>query len=108
MVGTAAISSTCRYEISRYSAMRNAAAPSVGGEIRAPRPAADNIPPAVSAEYPARRSIGHATEPSITVVATPDPDTVPSRNPASVTARPGAARDGERDATARAHSTKNQ
>ena len=84
-----AITRTWRYEICRNSAMRNAAAPSVGGDSSAPMPAADSIAPAVSAEYPARRRIGHATDPSITVVATPLPETVPSRKPATVTDRPG-------------------
>ena len=69
--------------------MRNAAAPSVGGESSAPMPAADRIAPAVSAGYPAPRSSGQDTEPSITVVATPLPDTVPRRKPAT---RHGAAR----------------
>ena len=71
--------------------MRNAAAPSVGGESSAPIPAADRMAPPVSGRYPARRSSGQATDPSMTVVATPLPDTVPRRNPASVTDRPGAA-----------------
>src|SRR5262245_14723155 len=74
----------------RYSAMRNAAAPRVGGDSNAPMPDAASIPPAVSAPNPTRRMIGHATEPSVTVVATPLPETVPSRNPASVTDRPAA------------------
>ena len=87
------MTSTCRYEICRNSAMRNAAAPSVGGDRIAPMPAAERIAPPTSGGYPARRSSGHATDPSITVVATPLPETVPSRNPASVTVRPGAAPD---------------
>ena len=33
------------------------------------------------------------TDPSVTVVATPEPDTVPSRKPASVVVRPGPVRD---------------
>src|SRR5688572_9708706 len=71
--------------------MRNAAAPSVGGESSAPMPEAASIAPAVSAPKPTRFKIGQATEPSVTVVATPDPETVPSKNPASVTDRPAAA-----------------
>ena len=86
------MTSTCRYEMRRYSAMRNAAAPSVGGESSAPMPEAASIAPAVSAAKPTRRSTGHATDPSVTVVATPLPETVPSRNPASVTERPADAR----------------
>src|SRR6187455_42169 len=82
------MSSTSRYEMRRYSAMRNAAAPSVGGESKAPMPDAASMAPAVSGANPTRRISGHATEPSVTVVATPLPDTVPSRNPASVTERP--------------------
>ncbi len=80
--------STFKYEMPRYSAMRNAAAPSVGGERIAPMPDAASIAPAVSGANPTRRSTGHATDPSVTVVATPLPETVPSRNPASVTERP--------------------
>ena len=38
------------------------------------------------------RSSGHVTDPSVTVVATPEPDTVPSRKPASVVVRPGPVR----------------
>src|SRR5690242_4827533 len=87
--------------------MRNAAAPSVGGDSSAPMPAAERIAPAVSALYPARRSSGHDTDPSITVVATPLPDTVPSRNPASVTVRPGAEPERERPIAAMAQLMKN-
>ena len=47
------------------------------------------------------RSSGQATLPSVTVVATPEPETVPSRKPASADVRPGpvrrAAEGGERD-----------
>src|SRR5947208_369167 len=68
--------------------MRNAAAPRVGGESKAPMPEAASMAPAVSGVNPTRRMTGHATDPSVTVVATPLPDTVPSRNPASVTDRP--------------------
>src|SRR5262245_35193052 len=76
--------------------MRNAAAPSVGGEMSAPMPAADRIAPATSGRYPAPRRSGHATDPSITVVATPLPETVPRRNPATATVRPGAAPERDR------------
>src|SRR5215210_2107552 len=75
----------------RNSAIRKAAAPKVGGDSSAPMPAAERIAPAVSGLNPARRRSGQETDPSITVVATPLPDTVPSRKPASVTVRPGAA-----------------
>src|SRR4029078_11323165 len=91
MVGIVVITSTCRYEMRRYSAMRNAAAPSVGGESNAPIPEAASIAPAVSALMPTRFMSGQATDPSVTVVATPLPETVPSRKPASVTERPVAA-----------------
>ena len=64
-------------------------------------PAAARMPPPLSRGYPARRRTGQATLPSETAVAVPEPDTVPSRKPASVTVRPGAARRpperGERD-----------
>src|SRR5215217_5631195 len=100
-----AITRICRYEICKNSAMRKAAAPSVGGDSSAPMPAADSIAPAVSAEYFARRRIGQATEPSITVVATPLPETVPRRNPATVTDRAGAA--AERPLAASAQLMKN-
>ena len=69
--------------------MMNAAAPSVGGERIAPMPEAARIPPPSSFGYPALRSSGQATEPSVTVVATPEPETVPSRKPASALVRPG-------------------
>ena len=70
--------------------MRNAAAPSVGGESSAPMPrgrenrAAHRGPIAGTTQQRPR------DRPSITVVATPLPETVPSRKPASVTVRPGA------------------
>jgi hypothetical protein len=48
MVGTTAHTSTVRYGTPRYSAMMNAAAPSVGGDRIAPIPAAASIPPAFS------------------------------------------------------------
>jgi hypothetical protein len=73
--------------------MMNAAAPSVGGDRMAPMPAAASTPPPCAFGYPALRRSGHDTLPSVTVVATPDPDTVPSRKPASVTVRPGPALD---------------
>ena len=71
--------------------MRNAAAPRVGGDRIAPMPPADRIAPPTSAGYPALRNSGQATDPSMTVVATPLPETVPSRKPAIVTVRPGPA-----------------
>src|SRR5215470_3019694 len=79
---------TSRYEIFRNSAMMNAAAPSTGGERIAPSPPAASNPPAASFPYPDFSSMGHATDPIVTVVATPDPDGPPSRNDASTTARP--------------------
>src|SRR6476646_1655603 len=82
---------TSRYEIFKYSAMMNAAAPSTGGERIAPRPPAASSPPAASFWYPDFASIGHATEPIVTVVATPDPDGPPSRNDDSTTVRPAPA-----------------
>ena len=101
------MTSTCRYEMRRNSAIRNAAAPSVGGDSSAPIPAADSIAPATSGRKPARRRSGHATDPSITVVATPLPETVPNRKPASVTVRPGAAGDRDRPIAAMAQLMKN-
>src|SRR3954465_5596458 len=83
-----AISSTSRYEIFRNSAMMNAAAPSTGGEMIAPRPPAASRPPASALLEPTFNNIGAATAPSVTVVATPDPEGPPSRNEASVTVRP--------------------
>ena len=71
--------------------MMNAAAPSAGGQMMAPMPAAERIAPPMAGAYPARFSIGHATDPSVTVLATPLPETVPSSSPATVTARPGPA-----------------
>src|SRR6266536_2678428 len=86
-------SSTVRYDVCRYSAMMNAAAPSVGGDRIAPMPDAASRPPAFSRGYPARRRIGHVIAPRLTVVAVPEPDTVPSRKPDSAAVRPGAVRD---------------
>jgi hypothetical protein len=54
-------------------------------------PPAASSPPADAGSYPARLSSGHATEPSVTVVATPEPEGPPSRKEASVTARPALA-----------------
>src|SRR4029077_8022010 len=101
------ITSTLRYEMCRNSAMMNAAAPSVGGLMMAPMPAAEGQAPAVSASYPERLRSGHPTDPSVTVVATPLPDTVPSRPPAIVIARPGPAPPPERPTAASDHSRKN-
>src|SRR5689334_1188116 len=97
--------STDRYVTSRYSAMMNAAAPSVGGDRIAPMPDAASNPPAFSLGYPAFFSIGHVTAPSDTVVAVPEPETVPSRNPAVAAVRPGAVRDFRK--AAKLMSTKN-
>src|SRR5450432_2805304 len=88
MVGIVAILITSRYEMFRYSAMMKAAAPSTGGERIAPRPPAARSPPAASFAYPDFLSIGYATVPIVTVVATPEPDGPPRRNEASTTARP--------------------
>ncbi len=87
--------------------MMNAAAPSVGGLMIAPIPAAESIAPAVSASYPDRLSSGHPTEPSVTVVATPLPETVPSSPPAIVIARPGPAPPPDFPTAASDHSRKN-
>ena len=87
--------------------MRNAAAPIVGGARMAPMPLADRMPPPISGENPARRSIGHATAPRVTVVATPLPETVPSRNPDMVTVRPGPAPLDERPNADMVHVMKN-
>ena len=57
----------------------------------APIPLADRMPPPTSGENPARLSRGQAIAPNVTVVATPLPETVPSRNPDKVTVRPGPA-----------------
>src|SRR6201991_2639368 len=90
MVGIVAIQITSRYEIFKNSAIRNAAAPSTGGDRIAPKPPAASRPPASFFPYPALRSIGVATEPRVTVVATPEPDGPPSRNDDSTTVRPAA------------------
>src|ERR1700754_2046523 len=90
MVGIVAIQITSRYEIFRNSAIRNAAAPSTGGDRIAPRPPAASKPPAAFFSKPALASIGAATVPIITVVATPEPEGPPSRNEDSTTVRPAA------------------
>src|ERR671928_400748 len=82
---------TARYEIFRNSAIRKAAAPSTGGDRIAPMPPAASNPPADALSYPAFASSGHATEPIVTVVATPDPDGPPRRNDESTTVRPAPA-----------------
>ena len=56
----------------------------------APIPPAARSPPAEALSYPARARRGQATEPSVTVVATPEPEGPPRRNEASVTVRPAA------------------
>src|SRR5271167_2265449 len=83
-----AIQITSRYEILRKSAIRKAAAPRTGGDRMAPMPPAASNPPASFLPYPALASIGYATEPRVTVVATPDPDGPPSRKDESTIARP--------------------
>src|SRR5215210_9483500 len=87
-----AIQITSRYEIFRNSAIRKAAAPSTGGDRMAPSPPAARSPPAAFLLKPAFASIGAATVPIITVVATPDPDGPPRRNDASTTVRPAPVR----------------
>src|SRR5204862_2573866 len=89
----------------RISAMRNAAGPSTGGEMTAPIPPADRIAPLDSRSWPAFFSIGYAIEPRVTVVATPDPETVPRRNEATVTVR--AAPVGRLPVRAKARATEN-
>ena len=65
--------------------MMKAAAPSAGGQMIAPMPAADRMAPAVSGGYCARRSSGQATDPSVTVLATPLPEIMPN-SPLDITA----------------------
>ncbi len=48
-----------------------------------------------------RRSIGQVTAPTLTAVAVPEPETVPSRNPAATAVRPAALRDLRNAATDR-------
>src|SRR5258706_3928437 len=79
---------TSRYEIFRNSAMMKAAAPRTGGERIAPRPPAARRPPAASFPYPDFASIGYATDPIVTVVATPEPEGPPRRKDDNTTARP--------------------
>ena len=86
--------------------MRNAAAPSVGGLRIAPMPAADNMAPPTSGVYPARRSNGQPTDPRVTVVATPLPDTLPSRRPARAMVRAGALAEPDRPMAASDQSMK--
>ena len=96
-----AITRICRGEICELC--DEGGGPERGRRQQRPMPAADSIAPAVSAlKGPTQQR--HATEPSMTVVATPLPDTVPRRNPAMVTDRPGAATD--RPLAFNAHSMK--
>ena len=74
--------------------------------MMAPMPAAARMAPPASGLYPERRIIGQATAPSITVLATPLPDTAPNRYPAIVTVRPGPAPRPERPTAAIATSMK--
>ena len=85
--------------------MMNAAAPRVGGERIAPMPEAASTPPPWSLGYSALRRIGQVMLPRVTVVATPEPDTVPSRKPAPAVVRPGPER--ERPKAAKLTSMKN-
>jgi hypothetical protein len=52
------------------------------------------------------RSIGQVTAPTLTAVAVPEPETVPSRKPAATAVRPAAPRERRKAATDR--STKNR
>jgi len=85
--------------------MRKAAAPKTGGEMMAPRPPAASRPPAAFFSKPAFASIGQATVPIITVVATPEPEGPPSRKDDATTERP--ALDGLLPITASEKSMKN-
>ena len=71
----------------------------------APSPPAASNPPAALRSKPAFFSIGQATVPIITVVATPEPDGPPSRKEEATTARP--ALDGLLPMTASEKSMKN-
>ena len=68
-------------------------------------PPAESTAPPDSGSYPDLFSIGQETDPSVTVVATPLPETVPSRNPAIVVVRP--ALDRRRPVAANEKSRKN-
>src|SRR4029450_13415220 len=83
-----AILITSRYEILRNSEIRNAAAPSTGGDRIAPNPPAASKPPAAFFSKPALAIIGYPPGPLMTVGATPDPEGPPSRNDDSTTVRP--------------------
>ena len=62
-----------------YSAIKNAAAPMIGGMICPPVDEAASTAPANSGRYPVFFIIGMVTEPVVTVLPTEEPDTIPHK-----------------------------
>ena len=60
-----------------YSAIKNAAAPIIGGMICPPVEEAASTAPANSGRYPVFFIIGIVTEPVVTVLPTEEPETIP-------------------------------
>ena len=60
-----------------YSAIKNAAAPIIGGMICPPVDEAASTAPANSGRYPVFFIIGMVTEPVVTVLPTEEPETIP-------------------------------
>ena len=77
--GKIAFNATSEYGIPIYSAIKNAAAPIIGGMICPPVDAAASTAPANSDLYPVRFIIGIVTEPVVTVLPTEDPETIPHK-----------------------------
>ena len=65
------------YGTPRKSAIRNAAAPMIGGMICPPVEEAASTAPANSGRYPVFFIIGIVTDPVVTVLPTEDPETIP-------------------------------
>ena len=78
MAGRMAIVAMVAYGWPVYSAIRNAAAPMMGGMICPPVDAAASTAAANSGRYPIFFIIGIVIEPDPTVLATDDPEAMPS------------------------------
>ena len=79
IAGRIALPITSEYGTPIKSAIRNAAAPIIGGMICPPVEEAASTAPTNSFLYPVFFIIGMVTEPVVTVLPTEEPDTMPQR-----------------------------